>query len=137
MKATTPKPKKTSPKTVNNNRRQGGEWVPAFLATLRNTGNVRASCEKAGIARRAVYDWRDKHPAFAAQWKESTEDSIELLEAIADQRARSHSDVLLIFRLKALRPEIYRERWQGELTGAGGGPVNVQVYIPDNGRDGK
>ena len=38
---------------------------------------------------------------------------------------RKYSDTLLIFMLKARRPEKYRERANVELTGQGGGPVEL------------
>jgi hypothetical protein len=37
------------------------------------------------------------------------------------------SDTLLIFLLKARRPEVYRERQQIQHTGPSGGPVEITV----------
>lgn len=93
-------------------KRTAGDWIPAFLSTLGNTCNVRASCQVAGIARSKVYDRRDKDKAFARAWRDALEDGIEVLEAAARQRALSISDTLLIFLLKAHRPEVYRERYE-------------------------
>jgi hypothetical protein len=91
-------------------KRTAYAWVPAFIATLRNTCNVRASCQAAGIARSKAYDHRDADKAFAKEWADAIEDGIEVLEAAARQRALGTSDTLMIFLLKAHRPEVYRER---------------------------
>jgi len=87
-----------------------GEWVPAFLKAFANSGNVRASCLAAGVARMEVYRHKERSAVFAAQWKDALEDALELLEAAARQRAMSSSDTLLIFLLKAHKPELYGEK---------------------------
>lgn len=86
-----------------------------FLAAFRDSGNVRASCFAAGIARRTAYDWRDAYPDFAAQWDAALDDAIDVLEAVAQQRAKATSDTLLIFLLKAHRPDKYRETYNVRL----------------------
>lgn len=85
-------------------------WEPAFLVTLRNAGNVRAACEAAGVDRKTAYAHRKRYAEFAHAWTDAMEDALDVLEAAAIQRARTTSDTLLIFLLKAHRPEIYRER---------------------------
>jgi hypothetical protein len=89
--------------------KKADEWRPVFLNTLRNTGNVRASCQAAGITRQVAYAHRSSAKEFAAQWDEALQDAIDGLEAVAINRARTSSDTLLIFLLKAHRPEKYRE----------------------------
>lgn len=84
-------------------------WRPAFLQTLKETGNVLLSCRVAGISRKQAYLTRQRNAAFAAEWADCMDDAIDMLEAIAVQRAKTVSDVLLIFLLKAHRPEVYRE----------------------------
>ena len=88
-----PKPKR---------RRLGnGTWKPGFLAALRNTGNVRASCQAASVNRAVVYRRRDDDEPFRLLWDEAIHEALELLEAEARLRAMSGSDTLLIFLLKA------------------------------------
>lgn len=127
--------KKTS-KNSNASQRFQGEWAPLFLVELRNSGNVRQSCEKAGVGRKTVYEHRDRDPEFAAAWADAVEDACDELEKIARQRATTVSDTLLIFLLKAHRPERYRERYDHQHSGKGGGPVVLQiveevVHLPD------
>jgi hypothetical protein len=104
---------------VSGKKASGGEWAPAFLAALRNSANVRASCQAAGVAREHAYRYRKTHPGFARQWKGALEDACDVLEAEARKRASSGSDLLLIFLLKAHRPDVYREtvRHQIDLEG--------------------
>jgi hypothetical protein len=85
-------------------------WVAAFLTVLRETANVRASADAAGITRRAAYYLRERDPDFRASWDDCMEDACDVLEAKARERALAGlSDNLLIFLLKAHRPRVYRE----------------------------
>lgn len=111
-----------------------------FIATLRDTANVRAAAQAAGVDRKTAYRWRDVSKAFAQQWDEALEDAVDTLEAAAMRRARDgvaepvfwqggkiaevrkYSDVLLMFLMKAHRPKKYRETvnnrvmtWQDDL----------------------
>lgn len=127
-----------------------------FLHWLARTGNVTKAAEKAKVNRTHMYEVRKSDSAFAAAWDEALEVAVERLEMEARRRAeqgvlepvyyqgvkvgavRRYSDTLLIFLLKAHRPEKYRDHASVELTGKDGGPLQAQttvtVYIPDNGR---
>jgi hypothetical protein len=101
----------------NNKTVPAADWSPAFLAALRNSANVRYSCEKAGIGRRTAYDRKEKDKDFANAWADALEDACDALEAVATTRARESSDVLMIFLLKAHRPEKFRENVNVKLNG--------------------
>ncbi len=91
---------------------------------MRNSANVRAACAAAGVGRRTVYDKRQRDPKFAQDWDEALEEACDVLEAAAWKRASGgESDQLLIFLLKAHRPQKFRDRY--ELTGASGGPIRI------------
>lgn len=97
-----------------------------FLETLAETGSVRAAAAASGRPRGAWLGLRGRDPAFARAWEEALDSYVELLEAEADRRAvggetepvfyggkqvgerTRASDSLLMFRLKALRPQRYR-----------------------------
>lgn len=85
------------------------EWKPVFLKVLANTANVRAACVAAGISRPVAYKHKNEDPEFGAAWETALEDAVDGLEYIATQRAITTSDTLMIFLLKAHRPEKYRE----------------------------
>jgi hypothetical protein len=38
---------------------------------------------------------------------------------------REYSDTLLIFLLKGMRPDKYRDNWKGEISGPNGGPIEL------------
>jgi hypothetical protein len=106
-----------SPATAKRHRIDRGEWRPAFLAALRNSGNVRAACRAADVSRQTVYEHRATDPEFAAAWQETLEEALDVLEAAAWSRAATSSDTLLMFLLRAHRPEVYRERVDLRLDG--------------------
>ena len=99
-----------------------------FFTALENGHPVRAACKMARYARRCVYRWRAQDAAFAARWAVAMQMAGDLLEEEADRRGldgfdvpvfyqgrtcgtkRKYSDGLLLARLKAIRPEMYRER---------------------------
>jgi len=86
-------------------------WRPKFLEALRNSANVRASCQAAGIARVTAYHHRALYPNFAEEWDEALEEACDALEAVARDRAiRGRSDFLLYKLLQAHRPEKYRQQ---------------------------
>ena len=104
--------------------------IDAFIDKLRNSGNVRLSCNAAGVNRSTAYNWRDKWATFAAEWDEALEDACDILEAEAWKRAvNDKSDRLLMFLLKAHRPDKFKERTATELTGADGGPIKAYTIL--------
>lgn len=121
----------------------------AFLAALAQRGNVSEACQAAGIGRRTVYQWRDADKDFAAAWDGALDEAADTMEREAFRRAvegtekpvfqqgqevgriREYSDTLLIFLLKAARPEKYRERQQIEQSGT----TKIEVVYADPASD--
>lgn len=95
-------------------KRQQPAWQAPFLRVLRNTANVRAACNAAGITRAGAYKARKNDSEFEAEWEEALEDACDILEFVARRRALETSDGLLVFLLKAHRPERYADRLQVE-----------------------
>jgi hypothetical protein len=89
--------------------KKAAEWQPIFLTVLRDTANVRLACQKAGISRPVAYKHRNRSSRFAAEWDTALAEAVDVLEAEARRRGLAASDTLLIFLLKAHRPEVYRE----------------------------
>jgi hypothetical protein len=116
-------------------RTTAGEWAPAFLAALRASANVRASCQAAGISRREAYRHRERSAAFREQWDDALNDAVDSLEAVARKRAVEASDTLLIFLLKSHRPSVYRETYRHQHEGAEGGPLTLVVRVVDDRAD--
>lgn len=112
------------------------EAMERFLSRLRESGNIRASCEAAGVPRSTAYRWRDRWATFRDEWDEALEDALDILEATAWKRAvKEQSDRLLMFLLKAHRPDKYKDRSQVEHSGDGGGPIVITLTWDDNDDD--
>lgn len=127
------------------NTTRSGEGDAKFFSALENGHPVRAACAMANYARSCVYDWRKQDATFAERWKNALDIAGDLLEEEADRRGRDgydepvfyqgeergqkrkYSDALLLARLKAIRPEQYREK----ITMPAMGQQNVTVVLRD------
>lgn len=98
----------------------------AFLAAFEETCSVTRAAELAHVDRKTHYAWLDD-PEYRAAFQRSRERAADALEDEAVRRAREgtmrattvagkreivvdYSDLLLIFLLKGMRPDKYRER---------------------------
>lgn len=105
-----------------------------FLELFAETGNIKQSCTLVKISQNTVYRLRKKSKKFAEAWEEAESQGVDSLIAEARRRAyegvdepvfykgehcgliRKYSDTLLIFLIKAKRPE-YRDNYQMNLSG--------------------
>jgi len=105
-----------------------------FLSEYSKLGTILKAAKAANIDRKTHYNWLKTNPEYAEFFERAKEDYLEKLEAEADRRAvegtlrpvfhqgeecgqiREFSDTLLIFRLKCLAPEKYRENQRSTLT---------------------
>lgn len=100
-----------------------------FLNALRKFPNVTKACRAIGVSRNAVYAHKNEDAEFSLQWEEALEEAIDTVEEEALKRGLSgQSDTLLIFMLKALRPDKFKER--SETKQVHDGSIKV-VYIDD------
>lgn len=104
-----------------------------FLATLKATGNVSASCAVINIGRTTAYEWKAADLEFSCAWDQALESGLDALEAEARRRAfegveepvfyrgqvcghvRKYSDSLIMFILKAYRHQ-FRDRVQVDVN---------------------
>lgn len=113
----------------------------AFIEALSKCGNVKEACTASEVPRQTVYGWQKSDPEFAQAWADALDEAADTMEREAFRRAvegterpvfgslgkgegtgevgriREYSDTLLIFLLKAARPEKYRERTETRHTG--------------------
>lgn len=100
----------------------------AFVKALAETANVSAAARAARASRSRAYQLKAADPDFAAEWADALETATDALDAEARRRAldgvevphfhqgrvagtlRRYSDTLLMFLLRAHRPERYRDR---------------------------
>ena len=98
-----------------------------FLEGFAATGSISTASDHAGVSRRTHLTWRAKDKAFLAACEIALEIACELFEREAMRRAkdgvlvpvyqggkevgaiRRYSDLLLIFLLRAMKPEKYRD----------------------------
>ena len=105
-----------------------------FFELIAGGATISDACRAVGYTRTVVYTYKSSDAKFSEAWDEANETAIERMEREADRRAvegydkpvfhlgvecgvqRQFSDTLLIFRLKAKRPEVYRERAEVAVT---------------------
>lgn len=116
-----------------------------FLASLATGASISAAAKAAGVARQTPYKWRSDDKEFEERWVSSLETGTDALEDEARRRAhdgvkrpvyhggkrvgyvQEHSDQLMMFLLRARRPEKYRERF--EHSGPDGGPIRFMPAL--------
>lgn len=123
-----------------------------YLMSFIANGNHRESAKIAGIHRQTHYDWLKNDPVYKEAYDKALEMSADLLEAEAWKRAtegvtsyrfdrygtavkdpvtgkpyveHKYSDTLLIFLLKALRPEKYRENIRQTISSDDDKPIRI------------
>lgn len=98
-----------------------------FLEHFATTGNASKTCRELGLSRNSVKFWQRKDRTFQAGYDAAQEEAVERMEEEARRRGvegtlepvyfagkavgaiRKYSDTMLIFLLKAAKPEKYRD----------------------------
>ncbi|MGB8273643.1 MAG: terminase, partial [Alphaproteobacteria bacterium] len=114
-------------------------------AALSRGASVDDAVRRGKVGRRTFYDWRTKDKAFNQQVLDAMEAGTDVLEDEARRRAvdgvrkpvyqggkrvgyvQEYSDVLLIFLLKARRPDKYRDRFEAKGDAGGGFTIRVDL----------
>lgn len=104
-------------------------WEDAFIEAFAQTGVVKLAAAVAGIDRRSVFYYLRKSPGFTRRYNDALDQAADTMEAEAIRRGvkgckrpvfylgkkcgstREFSDTLLIFLLKAARPEKFRDNY--------------------------
>lgn len=98
-------------------------------------GITKVALRQASVTRSELEEWKTQ-TAFQKAYKEAQEDWVEELRKAAMLRATSKSDVLLMFLLKALRPDVFDEDVRKQqYTGLSASKDNIPVratLIRDN-----
>ena len=109
-------------------------WRDAFIERLKATGNVTLAATGAGVTRQNAYQTRNRNKTFRRLWNEALEEAVDRLNGEARRRAMGikrdiyyagkvvgtknvYSDSLLMFLLKAHRPQLYRDNVKVEHSG--------------------
>ncbi len=126
-------------------RRSGKASQRAFLAAFRATTSVTKAAKAAGVDRGAHYEWLANVKGYRALFAAAQDEAAQHLEDEAVRRAqegvlqaewyqgkavgskRVYSDGLMMFLLRGMRPEKYRQQGALELTGPQGGPIAISL----------
>ncbi|MBN2326733.1 MAG: hypothetical protein JXR73_06230 [Candidatus Omnitrophica bacterium] len=107
-----------------------------FIKVMQDCGIVSIAAKAAGISRQTAYNHRHTDSDFATQWDDAIRQASEVLEFEARRRAfegvlepvyyrgevvgqvRKYSDTLIIFLLKGLKPNMYRDNFSVDINGS-------------------
>lgn len=103
----------------------------AIIRSFELGNSVSMACRSARLGRTTYYRWRQDDREFALACEAAIETGTDRLEDEAKRRAmgKDGSDTLLIFLLKARRPDKYKDRVSNEHTGPRGGPILIAPAI--------
>ncbi len=93
------------------------DQLDAFITALAGGSTVTAACKAGRMAKQTAYDWRQRDEDFAVRWADAVEEGTDALEDEAHRRAMETSDSLLMFLLKARRPDKFRDKVAVEHSG--------------------
>jgi hypothetical protein len=83
-----------------------------FLYELAQDGCITYACQAARVSRSTAYTARQRDEDFALAWSDALDIAYESLVKEAHRRALSGSDLLMIFLMKGLHPEIWRDNYR-------------------------
>jgi hypothetical protein len=136
------------PRTIGllkKDTRSNEEKQADFLKWFEEYASVTRASKKSKVPRSTIYEWLKNIPEFKTNYEASCKIAIDVLQDEAIRRAhegtvrpvyqggekvgsiREYSDTLLIFLLKGLLPETYKDRAQHEHSGKDGGPIETTV----------
>ena len=104
--------------------------------------NVSKICSEEGMPSRAtVYGWFDRHPEFrtrcARAYEALADHLVDKIEQMADAATAADIEQVKLkisvaqWRAMKVAPRMYGDRVRAEITGANGGPVQVQALTID------
>lgn len=101
----------------------------AFLAAYSSNGGItKSALRTSGVSRKSLDEWKTTSEPFKKALKIAEEHWVEELRKAAFLRAQAKSDVLLMFLLKALKPEEFDDDVRkSQYTGLSANPNNIPV----------
>lgn len=106
------------PDTVKKARK---EKFLAELVTMEAAGNVLVACQRTGLSRSSMYDWKAEDPEFKEAWEKAVEKGKEILAEELENALRvaavtNKNVTAIIFGLKNLRPDKWKDRTESDTT---------------------
>jgi hypothetical protein len=121
-------------------REDWGAWIPNFVNAYRSTSGLHRAARQAGVAAQTVLRFRRCSQDFDRWLNEVHLERVDEVEdALYNQAVNGKNTLATLAYLNGNRSDIYkRPGSEMQLTGPGGGPIQVQhtvqIVIPDNGR---
>jgi len=116
---------------MTHNRKQK---VATLVRLLDSGSSISDACRQAGVGRKTAWVWRRTEPRLEEAIQRSLDRRAGAIEDVAMRNALDpdpRHNVLRIFLLKVLLPELYRENREYEERAQ---DECVRVYLPSNGR---
>lgn len=116
-----------------------------FLFNLEKWANITQACRVSKLSRRTIYNWIDSDAVFKVEYDQSLKIAIDVLEDEAKRRAYNgtkepiyqsgkkvgtvtrYSDTLMIFLLKNLKKDTYKDVVHQQVSAPDGGPVQSET----------
>ena len=95
-----------------------------FLVAYGRGLTVEAAAHEVGVSSVTVFKHVRKNPKFKAKFLRARELSIDVLEDLLHQHARSGNITAIFGMLRARRPEVWRENQKVDIT-SGGKPLDL------------
>jgi hypothetical protein len=90
-----------------------GEEVKTLMKKILDNfltcGQIGVSCDRAGVRRKTHHAWMEKYPRYKELVEDIQTRFWDNMEVVAHERAKEKSDALLMFLLKANRPDKFRD----------------------------
>lgn len=101
-----------------------------ILDVLSKGHSLSKAAQAAGMGRETLYRWRMEDSKFNEEVEQAIEAGTDLLEDALFDKGKKLDDkaavTAALATLKARRPEKWREYFRHEMSGPGGGPMQVE-----------
>lgn len=118
-------------------------WMKAAVLRAmaeKDVFTIMLACKRSGVSTKSFYKWRKEDPDFAALVEEANENITQRLEQKANEFAvgvgvEAPIPSLMVFMLKARRPDVYRENTEAKLDvmGPNGANLSFTLSLGDRG----
>lgn len=137
-----PTPEKPEPGKAGRPSTYSQDIVDRICELMVEGNDMQTICDMPGMPSRAtVWRWQNKYPEFEAQCARAREALADFelakLKKLADACTEKNVNATRVklnhyqWRVMKIAPRVYGDRAQVELTGANGGPMQVQALTID------
>ena len=109
------------------------EYCEAIIDHMSEGASMTSFAASIGVARSTINEWIDNNPEFSESVKVGKAVCAAWWERVGRKNAveGGGNATLVIFGLKNMSPDDWREKVTNEHTGPGGAPLNIRVEYTD------